>query len=134
MSNKIYQVVSAMISRPDLIDDVYFGSGDDASPSELYFSYLHKFIWSLSKRDQHYTLFFYPTLDDSKEASRLHSYQFNDLPMQAYRTEEVADIHSVLDKLYALLNDKAFKIDSVFDTIIKSALPPKATERKADEK
>lgn len=124
---KILQVVKAMLSRQDLISGVSFGSESEGGVNELFFTFNGKYVWSILRRDDKLSLFFYPTIVDSIRASQMSSYEFGDIAMQTYRSEELGgEAQALFAKLYSFLNNKAFGIDDAFDDIIKTGDLPNA--------
>jgi len=119
--NRIVQVINAMISNVDKIDNVSNQIG-----SEYYFLYNNKHKWSIiyNAATEEYLLSLYPstelTLDDiiSSEFSGLSNYVPDSINYKSsdHKSREATESYA---ELYNIVKSKVFGVDDIFNDILK---------------
>lgn len=117
--SKIVQAVNAMIANKDKIYDVQLGR---ANSHELFFRYGEKFIWSIFKNDDSFSLWFYPknTSDELSYLAQLEAHDFIDIAMMGYSDKEIGtrEAKNTFSELYSTVEGKLYNMDSILDEII----------------
>jgi len=112
--SRIVRAVNAMILNKNSLDNVI------SKKSELFFEYLEKYKWSISKAGDEYSLYYYNEKKDLKILSELPGYEFENIQMVSYRTKEMKTLEATetFRDLYQILKEKVFGVDSILDDII----------------
>lgn len=115
--SKIVSAANAMIANHKKINPVLSGRDD-----EIFFTYDSKYNWSILKRGQDISLFYYPTTSRSLEqlANVEDPQEWEYIPMVAYRGKELGTVEAeqTFAELYTLIKEKVFGVDDVLDDII----------------
>ncbi|MFL9976056.1 hypothetical protein [Paraburkholderia graminis] len=117
--SKIVQAVNSMIANKELISDVVRGD------AETFFRYKNKYTWSISKRDDGYTLWLYPgkqSIDELLDAEA--SSDWRGVEMVVYKDSEIGtkEAKASFSELYTVVKEKLYGVDRVLDDIISDDL------------
>lgn len=113
---KIVQVINAMISHQDKIENVL------RNEREYFFIYNKKHKWSITKSEntEDYFIHFYPTDDMSlKElANNTDWISFSDFVTYSTTDLKTNEAIESFRELYQIVSDKLYGIDDIFNEII----------------
>lgn len=110
--SKIVLAVNSMISNAEKITDV------SQYESEYFFKYDTKYIWGILKKNEMYSLFFYP---ETKEINELYGVvNWDQVPLVAYNTGELKTREALesFKELYLIVKEKIHNMEGVLDDII----------------
>ena len=112
--NKIVQVVNAMISNSDKINNVR------KNEKEYFFLYDNKYKWSSSRGDDEvYYIHFYPLNDMSiEQLSSFHDWEQYEYVTYSTKDLKTREALESFRELYQIVSNKVFGIDNMFDDII----------------
>lgn len=119
--SKIVQAVNAMISRSDLITDVYKGEYE----TECFFKYDGKHNWSIGEGSNSFFISYYPgeSVDLKELASIPNDHWDNAAPRNiSYNTQTIGTKEATesFSELLNIVNEKIHGMDSILDDIINS--------------
>jgi len=108
-----------MISNPDYISNVIPNQG------EFFFLYKDKYKWSISKRDENHTLWYYPGVETLEYLASIDGYDWESTPMITYRDTEIGtkEAKASFSELYTLIKERAYGVNDVLDDIISDIDP-----------
>ena len=120
MNDRILDVIDKMTKTPSKITEVLGNGG------EYYFKY-GKHTWSLIHRDQSseygiYTIYLYPKYEGSVgNIAETFEYGDADIDMVSFHERDIPapGAREKFDELYAILRNAYYKIDDIFDDILK---------------
>ena len=115
--SKIVQAVNAMIFNQSKITQVT----KSLESNELYFIYNHKYVWSIVKSEDEYSLFYYPNYSDISKLLLIEDYNWDTIDLVRYSTKEIGtkEARSTFAELYNIVNENLFGINNILDEIIE---------------
>ena len=110
--SKIVLAVNSMISNAEKITDV------SQYESEYFFKYDTKYICGILKKNETYSLFFYP---ETKEINELRGVvDWDQVPLVVYNTGELKTREALesFNELYLIVKEKLYDVNELLDSII----------------
>ena len=113
--SKIIAAANSMLANQEKISSVMAG---EQTPSEMFFLYDNKYIWSINKSSGHYWLCFYPGNHSVEDIASTQDW--DTINFVTYSTKEIG-AREALDtfaELYTVAKEKLFGVNQVLDDII----------------